>query len=173
MTLFHYLCIMIDRAPILTVAFTGHRTYAGSADSELRTTIAELYRRGARRFRVGMAEGFDIAAGEAVVELQRVCNDIEIEAFIPYPSFPLHMGMGDQQRYALILQHAQRVEYASERYYPGVFHRRNDMLIEGTEAVVAWYNGTKGGTQYTIRRALQHGAQLINLYHDGQLRMTL
>ena len=62
------------------MAFTGHRTYNGTANDLLRATISELYTEGARHFRVGMAEGFDLAAAEIVVELMASDGSILLEA---------------------------------------------------------------------------------------------
>ena len=45
------------------VAFSGHRNFDNSANKELSDAIARLYSEGARTFRIGMAEGFDLVSG--------------------------------------------------------------------------------------------------------------
>ena len=69
------------------VAFSGHRSYDGSADDRLRSVVADLYAEGVRIFRVGMAEGFDLAAGEVVISLMELYDDIVLEAYVPWPLF--------------------------------------------------------------------------------------
>ena len=55
-----------------SVAFTGHRSYHHESDDALQGVVRQLYADGARVFRVGMAEGFDLAAAECVVQLQHI-----------------------------------------------------------------------------------------------------
>lgn len=157
----------------LTVAFTGHRTYDGKANATLRATIRDLYHKGARHFRVGMAEGFDIAAGGLLVELSRELCDIDIEAYIPWPRFSARFDPASLELYNTILQHANVIRYASEEYHRGVFHRRNDMLVDGADYAIAWWDGSQSGTGYTVKRARANGACVINLYPQTQLSMPL
>jgi len=146
------------------VAFTGHRTYTGAANEELRQTIAELYEHGARTFRVGMAEGFDLCAAEIVAELKLSHPDIILEACIPWPDFPSRFTPSDRERYNKIITSASIIRYASSSYSVDIFHRRNDMLIDGCNTVVAWWEGRSSGTGYTVRRARRHGCRIINLF---------
>ena len=76
-----------QRSAKLIVAFTGHRSYRNEADKTLRDAVTSLYEEGVRHFRVGMAPGFDLAAGEVVVEFMHIHDDIILEADIPYPTF--------------------------------------------------------------------------------------
>ena len=151
------------------VAFTGHRTYDGSANDILMATIRELYFEGAHHFRVGMAEGFDLAAGEAVVSLMQEHHDIILEACIPWPTFNTRFSTTDQQRYNNILTQATIIRYSGEAYHPTIFHHRNDMLIEEANIVVAWWNGGSGGTGYTVKRAKKLGLIIKNIHPKNQL----
>ena len=151
------------------VAFTGHRTYDGSANDTLMATIRELYFEGAHHFRVGMAEGFDLAAGEAVVSLMQEHHDIILEACIPWPTFNARFSTTDQQRYNNILTQATIIRYSGEAYHPTIFHHRNDMLIEEANIVVAWWNGGSSGTGYTVKRAKKLGLIIKNIHPKNQL----
>ena len=151
------------------VAFTGHRTYDGSANDLLRATIGELYTEGARHFRVGMAEGFDLAAAEMVVELMASDGAILLEACIPWPTFDAHLNAEERARYNDILKHATVVRYSDNAYHPAIFRHRNDMLVEGADTLVAWWNGAQSGTAYTVKRAKKLGISIINIYPKNQL----
>ena len=155
------------------VAFTGHRTYDGSANDILKATIRELYNEGARHFRVGMAEGFDIAAGEMVVELMHSDSDIILEACIPWPMFDAHFNPEEREKYNYILKHATVVRYSDNAYHPAIFRHRNDILVEGADIVVAWWNGTQSGTAYTVKRAKKLGLTIKNIYPELQLSMEI
>lgn len=155
------------------VAFTGHRTYTGAANDELRQTIEALYERGARTFRVGMAEGFDLCAAEIVTELKHTHTDIILEACIPWPDFPMRFTRSDRERYDRIITSVSIIRYASSRYSVDVFHRRNDMLVDGCDTVVAWWKGHSSGTGYTVRRARRHGCHVINLFSRELFTLSL
>lgn len=145
------------------VAFTGHRTYTGVADTELRETILGLYNEGARTFRVGMAEGFDLSAGEIVASLKLTHPDIILEACIPWPEFALRFSTDERARYNRIIASATVIRYVSSSYSVDIFHRRNDMLVDGCTTLVAWWEGHASGTGYTVRRARKCGCRIINL----------
>ena len=139
----------------MIVAFTGHRTYQHSAEEQLRTTILSLYNQGARTFRVGMAEGFDLAAAEAIIEIMSESRDITLEAYIPWQGFNSHLTSDKQE------------------FRPWVFRERNDRLVEGADYVVAWWDGSSSGTGYTVRKALKKRCKVVNLYPSQQLTMEL
>lgn len=155
----------------LTVAFTGHRTYQGSADAALEATIRALYLDGARHFRVGMAEGFDLAAGLILVRLSEELAGITLEAYIPWPRFAERFYGPKRHDYDAILKHAHIIRYAAQQYHRSVFHLRNDMLVEGADYTVAWWDGSQSGTGYTVKRARSNGSKVINLHPQPQLSM--
>lgn len=150
-------------------AFTGHRTYDHSADQALRRVIERLYGEGVRCFRSGMAEGFDLSAAEAVIALKERFEDIRLEAIVPFRAFKERMGLCDQSRYERIVSLADSVRYAAEEYFEGVYRLRNDLLVESADVVVAWWNGRRSGTQYTVQRARRGAAHIVNIYHSEQL----
>lgn len=41
---------------------------------------------------------------------------------------------------------------------------RNNCLVDRAALLVAWYDGSAGGTQYTVRRALMRGREVWNLH---------
>lgn len=155
----------------LIAAFTGHRNYDHEADAELRECVARLYAEGYRHFRVGMAEGFDMAAGEAVVELMHDHDDILLEACIPYPTFYQRFEPCDKARYQAIIGHARLIRYAAESYNIAAFNLRNNMLVDDATYLVAWCSGRRSGTLYTLRRARNAGCTIKNIYPQSQLHI--
>lgn len=155
------------------VAFTGHRNYNGTANRKLLDIVTQLYAEGARTFRIGMAEGFDLYAGEAVLKLMGEHNDIILEAYIPWPTFSNRFKPSDRSRYEAILCRTHVVRYISTEYHKRVFHDRNDMLVDGADYLVAWWDGSPSGTGYTLGKARKNGCHILNLYPDPQLNLEL
>lgn len=161
------------KQPQHIVAFSGHRSYDGTAEQELRNAIESLYSNGAKIFRVGMAEGFDLSAGRAVIELMELHDDITLEAHIPYPTFSSRFKGEDKELYEVIIAKAQVVRYAGVAYRVGIFHRRNDMLVERATHLIAWWDGSQSGTGYTVNRARRHGCIITNLHPTAERTLPL
>ena len=153
------------------IAFTGHRDYDNSATDKLCETIISLRNIGARGFRVGMARGFDMAAAEIILELMSEDSDIWLEAYIPFPDFEKSLDNREVVRYREVLKCCREVHIACEGYNKGAFHKRNDMLIEGADYLIAWWNGTSSGTGYTVKRAKKRRLKIINLYPTTQMTL--
>lgn len=161
------------KRPDQIAAFSGHRSYDGSADGRLRSVVAELYDEGVRIFRVGMAEGFDLAAGEVVVSLMEVHDDIVLEAYVPWPLFSSRFDRENKMRYDAIIAKAQVIRYAGFAFQSAIFHLRNDMLVDGAGYLVAWWNGSRSGTGYTVGRARRQRSKIINLHPSSVTEQTL
>lgn len=155
------------------VAFSGHRSYDHSADDKLRSVVADLYDDGVRIFRVGMAEGFDLAAGEVVLSLMEVHDDIVLEAYVPWPLFSARFERESRMKYDAIIAKAQVIRYAGFVFQNNIFHQRNDMLVDGAGYLVAWWNGSRSGTGYTVGRARRHHAKIINLHPSSSIEQVL
>ena len=152
-----------------TAAFTGHRTYCGQADALLGRLLEQLYGRGFRTFLSGMAVGFDLAAAEAVAALRVRHPDVRLVAVVPFRGQERRFRSADRTRWERIVAEADAVEFLAEGYHPGCYAVRNRHLVARASLVVAWYDGSPGGTQYTVREALRGGRELINLHPDVQL----
>lgn len=160
------------------VAFTGHRAmrYAAGDSAEalrvrLDATLRELYARGVRTFYSGMAEGFDLLAARAVLDLRRECADVQLVAAVPFRGHGRLFSAVVQRDYEQILRSANRVEVLAEEYSRESFLRRDDYMVERSATVVAWFDGRAGGTAYTVARARSLGCEVINLYRDGQMEL--
>ncbi len=155
----------------ITVSFTGHREYDNSAEEELHGAIRNLYNENYRIFLCGMARGFDLAAGEAVLSLRHELPEVQLICVIPFDGQERSFPDKDRLRFQRMTEQADDVITLAKEYRAGVYHQRNDFLVDNSSVIVAYYNGTKGGTHYTIHRALKQGLTIRNLcsYIDGGL----
>lgn len=151
----------------LHAAFTGHRTYDGRGDAALRALLDAMYARGFRTFLSGMAVGFDLAAAEAVLALRSRCSDVRLVAVIPFAGQERRYAPSDRARYAEVVARAYERVVLRPAYGPGCYRVRNDFLVEHADEVVAWYDGSTGGTRYTVGRALRLGLRVRNLCPEG------
>ncbi len=155
------------------VTFTGHRSYNRRYDSIISANIKELYSIGARRFRVGMAEGFDLAAACVILDMANLHHDIELELFIPWPGFAATFKEANRRLYDIIIRQATLVHYIATDYYVGLFQQRNEAMVDGADIVIAWWNGKPSGTANTIRYARTLGCRIKNIFDNQQLELEL
>lgn len=145
-------------------AFTGHRTYRHEVDEMLRRTIMMLYAKGIHTFLSGMAIGFDLAAAEAVLACKTTRPDIRLIAVIPFRGQQQRFSENDRTRFANIASIADETIVLSETYYRGCYTLRNNYLIAHAGTLVTWYDGSSGGTSYTVKNALLLHRNLIHLH---------
>ncbi|EIK40176.1 hypothetical protein HMPREF1055_00912 [Bacteroides fragilis CL07T00C01] len=156
---------MIDNTK--SAAFTGHRTNRIGQIGILHVVaeIRRLYFLGYRDYYTGMAEGFDLLAGQAVVLLKKVHPDIRLIAVIPFRQQSSRYTESTRTLYNRLLQSADKVVVLSETYYNGCFHRRNDYLLNHADTLIACWDGqSHGGTYYTVNKARMTNRTIINIY---------
>ncbi len=149
------------------VAFTGHRTYCGQADDALRRAVGEAYAAGFRAFLSGMAVGFDLAAAEAVLALRQECPGMRLVAVIPFEGQAARFSAAERERFESVVAAADESVILSSVYHRGVFTVRNDFLVSHAARLIAWFDGSPGGTSYTVRRARRLGRFVHNLCPSG------
>ena len=96
-------------------------------------------------------------------------HDVRLVAVVPFRGQECRFRSADRTRWERIVAGADAVEFLAEGYHPGCYAVRNRHLVAHASLVVAWYDGSPGGTQYTVREALRGGRELINLHPDVQL----
>ena len=146
------------------VAFTGHRTYRHEADSLLQRTVLSLHEAGSDTFLSGMATGFDMAAAEMVLACRTIHPDIRLIAVIPFQGQQQRFSSIDRIRFERIVAEANEKVILSDCYNRGVYAIRNDYLVNHATTLITWYDGSAGGTRYTVHRALAQRRKLIHLH---------
>ena len=160
-----------------TVAFTGHRKeriLQGSGNdsrilAQIREAVTgvvtELYGQGYKEYYTGMASGFDMTAAEAVLQVRERYEDIKLIAAVPFRKQPLWFEAEDQLLYARLLERMDRVVMVSENYHKGCYLRRDEYMVRKADVVVAYWDLVpKGGTFYTVSKALECGKPVINIH---------
>lgn len=153
-----------------TIAFTGHRKLKpGITKQELTekldTAITDAYHQGYKAFITGMADGFDLLAGEAVLRVKETFLDLELNCVIPFRGQEACFSPEDKLRYFGLLSRSSSTYYLSDEYCDGSFLHRNDYMLERCSKVIAYFDGSvKCGTGYTVRRAQRGNLPVINLY---------
>ena len=152
-----------------TAAFTGHRFVDASLREHVRKrltrAVLDAYGNGIRNFISGFAIGFDMMAAEVVVSLKQTYPDIILTAAVPFKEQAARFGFYDRKRYDRLLEVADEVIVLSERYYPRCFLDRDEFMVNNSSLLIGYYDGReKGGTFYTIRKAMAQNIPIVNVF---------
>ena len=94
---------------------------------------------------------------------------LRLVAVIPFRGQESRFPAADRERFRRVLAAADHSVTLSPSYHAGCYAVRNNYLVEHAALLVAWYDGSPGGTHYTVRRALGRGLEFINLPpHSGR-----
>ena len=85
-------------------------------------------------------------------------------AAVPFRGQEMRFSPADRERFRRVLAEADSVEVLAPAYHRGCYAVRNNCLVDRAALLVAWYDGSAGGTQYTVRRALMRGREVWNLH---------
>lgn len=98
---------------------------------------------------------------------------LRLVAVIPFRGQESRFPVADRERFRRVLAAADHSVTLSPSYHAGCYAVRNNYLVEHAALLVAWYDGSPGGTHYTVRRALGRGLEFINLHaHPAALRQA-
>ena len=98
---------------------------------------------------------------------------LRLVAVIPFRGQESRFPAVDRERFRRVLAAADHSVTLSPSYHAGCYAVRNNYLVEHAALLVAWYDGSPGGTHYTVRRALGRGLEFINLHpHSAALRQA-
>ena len=144
--------------------FTGHRPEklnASECDVKhwLEEQIDQAIADGFVTFISGCAMGVDIWAGQIVLEKRKQNPELHLIAATPWPGFSRRWGVDWQQQYSDLLQGADLVVPVCNQYHRGVFQQRNEWMVDRSNRVIAYYNGSPGGTRNTIEYAERKGVE--------------
>ena len=83
---------------------------------------------------------------------------------IPFAGQELRFPAAEQLRFRRIVAAADEAVTLVRGYYRGCYAVRNDFLVDNARVLVAWYDGSPGGTRQTVSRALRRGLEFVNLH---------
>lgn len=156
------------------VCFTGHRHIAKDAMAELSArlycTVTELILEGCDTFICGGAVGFDTEAAECVLQLKERFTDVRLILALPCRDQTVKWNdIEDLARYKRILGMSDGVFYVTDFYTPDCMHRRNRWMADNSSVCVAYCDGRRGGSAYTVKYAAAKGLRIMNLAEGGGL----
>ncbi len=109
----------------------------------------------------GLALGFDTQLALAALDL-----GLELWGYIPCLRQDAMWDSANCARYQRIVDRCAKTVYAYQGLYPGAWcmDRRNRMMVDDADMVLALYNGSAGGTGNCVAYAEEVGKPVMNLW---------
>ena len=125
-----------------TCCFSGHRPEKiFESEQKIKTAllceIKKSIGEGYTTFISGMANGFDLWAANAVIELRKKGAPVALICALPFPGF-------------------NRINSS--------FSERNKWMVDRSAKLISYYNGEAGGTRSTVLYAEKSGVRVVNLF---------
>ncbi len=161
--------------PSRTCCFTGHRPEklpwgldegdprCAALKRSLLREVEGLYRRGFRHFISGMAMGCDLYFAEAALALREKCPGLSVEGAVPCPTQAERWPEPQRRRWREILDRCDLETVVQQRYDRACMLRRDRYMVDRSTAILAVFDGTPGGTQYTLNYAMDKKRELLLL----------
>jgi len=155
--------------------FTGHRPNKlpwGSDETDprclelkirIREELERAYDRGFRHFICGMAQGCDFYFCEAALALRDQRPGVTVEAAIPCESQADRWGEADRERYFRLVGLCDFETMVQHNYDRGCMLRRNRYMVDRSSLLIAAFDGTLGGTMYTVTYAMKKGVEIVTI----------
>ena len=102
------------------------------------------------------------------------CPHIRLIGVVPHEGQANHWTETWRGRYFDMLEQADDVVTLSARYFHGCYHARNRYMVDAADAILAVYwEGSSGGTQYTVGYAWQKNREIVVIDPDTLERRVL
>ncbi|MGD9678703.1 MAG: SLOG family protein [Vulcanibacillus sp.] len=168
--------IMIERNK--TICFSGHRTeklpkrkdkfnfMIQSLYNEINKAVTEGY----GTFMFGACYGFDLICAEQVLKRKQIIRIedpvINLIAVVPFEDQAARWKEQERDKYFEILSKCDDVIILNKQYKSGCYHERNRYMVDNSSKLICYYDGSSGGTRYTVEYSERQKMQIINLCND-------
>ena len=151
-----------------TCCFTGHRPeklpwgdqedhpHCVALKENMAAQLEEMYQKGYRHFLCGMARGADFYFAEAVLALRQAHPDVTLEAALPCAGQAKKGSSDDRSRWTQLGRQGNTHTPPQAPHDPPWMLRRGRHQGDQPPPILAVFNGTRGGTQYTLNYAMDH-----------------
>ena len=163
------------RARQESCCFTGHRpaklpwrydetdVRCMALKERIRDAVEAAYEEGYRHFLCGMAQGCDLYFCEAVLALRQQHPDVTVEAALPCPTQADSWPAAQRERYRRLVKACDYETMVSAQYSSSCMLRRDRYMVDHASLLIAAFDGSAGGTRYTVEYALKRGLSILDL----------
>lgn len=150
----------------MILAITGHRPQklGGFSDNPIRKQVQSVMEKAFLLLRpekiiTGMALGVDQWAAALAIQ-----HKIPFIAAVPCLEHEIKWNDETQKRYFKLLNEAFEVVVVTQtKYTPTVMRRRNEWMVDNSDALLAIWDGSKSGTANCVAYAQKQGKRIYRI----------
>ena len=126
--------------------------------------IEQAVSAGADAFCCGMARGCDLYFAETVLRIKAERPEIRLEAWLACPEQASLWQETDRIRWQSLLDRCDGVHIVEECYSDGCLLRRDKAMVDQADELISVWDGSSGGTGWTVRYAKRRGKRVRALW---------
>ena len=89
--------------------------------------------------------------------------DVTVEAAIPCPTQADTWPAAQRERYRRLVEACDFETMVSDRYTSTCMQRRDRYMVDHASLLIAAFDGSAGGTRYTVQYAMGQGLDIVDL----------
>lgn len=107
-----------------------------------------------------------LVAGSLVVALKESwaeLADLNVVAVLPFE----RQGFASEPwrtLHKMVLDRASEVVTLAPKYHSQAYHDRNRYMVDNSNRLICYYDGQKGGTDYTVKYDREKGLEIVNVF---------
>ena len=98
-----------------------------------------------------------------MLALRERCPDVTVEAAIPCPTQADGWPAAQRERYARLVAACDFETLVSAQYSSSCMQRRDRYMVDHASLLIAAFDGSPGGTRYTVEYAMRRGVSVVDL----------
>ena len=107
--------------------------------------------------------GCDLYFCEGVLTLRECHPDVTVEAAIPCPTQADTWPAEQRARYERLVAACDFETMVSAEYSSSCMQRRDRYMVDHASLLIAAFDGSAGGTRYTMEYAMRRGLTIVDL----------
>ena len=131
--------------------------------ARLADAVESAYEEGYRHFLCGMAQGCDLYFCQILLDFRQTHPDVTVEAAIPCPTQADAWPEKERQRYRELVAACDVETMVSAKYSSSCMQRRDRYMVDHASLLIAAFDGSAGGTRYTVEYAMRVGISIVDV----------
>ena len=113
--------------------------------------------------KLAVSDVMGYARGKGAMVLRDRHPEVTVEAALPCPTQADAWPAPQQVRYRRLLSRCDYETMVSAAYSPSCMQRRDRYMVDHASLLIAMFDGSAGGTRYTMEYAMRRGIDVVDL----------
>lgn len=93
---------------------------------------------------------------------------LPIIAVLPFKGYDSKWPVASRQVYEKLLAQCHEVSYIGSEYKPDIYQKRNEFLVDNSDVLVAYWNGSESGTKNCVDYAISRN-KIVNEFNPEDI----